>query len=84
MGRNRSLLLVRHYGVWSRVWAQLFLRGSGRLLSGLWRGVRELVRQVALAVCYTLGALWGVVYGMRHPIDKDNAQYESLRGETDD
>ncbi len=66
LGRNRSMLLVRNYGLFSRVWLFLLVMPWVKLWEVLWRVLRVAWTACGHAVAYMAGAVVGVGMGMKN------------------
>jgi hypothetical protein len=76
LGRNRSILLVRHFGNSLRL-ALFFL--TAPFIQG-WRGIVKVVRCCVQAIghfaAYVAGMVVGVVLGIRSPVSSDKERWE--------
>ena len=71
LGRNRSILLVRHYGVSLRLICFLLVTPWIQMGKALWRIWRSVVSHLGHAAAYIVGMLRGLVVGTRNPVDRD-------------
>jgi GT2 family glycosyltransferase len=71
LGRNRSMMLVRNFGVLSRVWLFLFTAPWLRLWSEMVYSKRRALTRLPCIVAYMLGSWKGIVDGLMHPTGKD-------------
>ena len=71
LGRNRSILLVRHYGLSSRLVSFVLVTPWIRLAKALWHTWRATVTNLCHAAAYVAGMFHGLVIGARNPVDED-------------
>ncbi len=71
LGRNRSILLVRTFGLLSRVWLFLLIMPWVRLCVATRDVVRTAWTAYGHAMAYMVGAVVGVFVGWRHPPGED-------------
>jgi GT2 family glycosyltransferase len=75
-GRNRTMLLVRNYGLSTRL--AVFLATAPVIQ--LWQAVRQMAGSIVQAAghlaAYLAGMARGVVDGVRHPVSDDRRRYD--------
>lgn len=81
LGRNRSTLLVRHYGVMSRLWLFAVTGMVGQMMVAVWHVWRHIVTAFGHACAYIAGMWVGVFRGLQHPVSRDREEFDSDRDE---
>jgi GT2 family glycosyltransferase len=76
LGRNRAMLLVRNFGVCSRLLLFLLVTPFVQLAVVFATILRSTYRSCGHAAAYVCGAVSGVVAGLRHPVGKDVHDYK--------
>lgn len=71
LGRNRSILLVRHFGLSLRLLAFLTVTPWLRLGAAFRSIVQHALTSLGHAGSYVIGMLAGLVVGVRNPVDED-------------
>lgn len=71
LGRNRAVLLVRNYGVLSRVWLQVLAGSVAHAGRAVWMILRSSQTAIGHAAAYMAGMVWGLWVGWRHPVERD-------------
>ena len=71
LGRNRSMLIVRNYGVSYRLFLFLLTAPMVKLFEATVKSGRAVFKAYGHAVAYLLGTIKGVVDGIRNPVRKD-------------
>ena len=75
-GRNRAMLMTRHYGLLSvRTILLLATAPAVQLGSAVARSLRSVVSNCGRWAAYCVGLVAGVVDGKRHPVSEDRARF---------
>lgn len=70
-GRNRSVLLVRNYGLSIRLLLFFITAPVIRVLSATWKALRGAATHYCHAAAYVAGMLNGIIVGIRNPVSGD-------------
>ena len=70
-GRNRSILLVRNYGLFSRLMFFVVIAPFWKFFEAVQDSARFVFKSFGHAAAYVLGVFAGVVVGLKHPVDED-------------
>jgi len=81
LGRNRSLLLVRNYGLLSRVWLHMAVGAVQQTAGAVWAIARGVITAVGHSAAYVVGMVWGVWVGWRHPVTEDGKAVEEVESD---
>jgi GT2 family glycosyltransferase len=71
LGRNRSILLVRNYGLVSRVWIHLLAQVFQQAGLVAVRIARFCVQAIGHAAAFMAGMVWGIRVGCQHAVRDD-------------
>jgi GT2 family glycosyltransferase len=79
LGRNRSILLVRNYGLSLRLLLFLLTGPFIQIYKAIVGTCHAALSSFGHAAAYVIGSIYGVAHGLRHPVDHDVEEYNKKR-----